>query len=320
VTTLDKDAVGDLKRSIEAVGQIYGVIACKQHPDRILSGKHRMATGLPLRDPYPLDVDARAKAFRYSHGLMELLIQVKSNTQRKVSEEERRQEFVAIAEQLEKDGTPKDKVARRIVEVLGFSESYALSLLPSQFKQQQKAVSPGRPVIPRITDQPQAPQADEAVKDTPVPSVEVGQAEKPVPRQAFSKGTSPTASRFAVKTFKPAAVRFASLLKEAGVKDAQLEVEFPREGELTEAGKPKFYSADIAVKTALVVLEVEGEGSASKDDPERDASFGRKGFIVLHVSTGLVKDYGAEVSELLASLIVDRSRRIAESPDRGQPG
>ena len=61
-----------------------------------------------------------------------------------------------------------------------------------------------------------------------------------------------------------------------------------------------------------MVMEVEGEGSASKDDPERDGFFTRRGYIVLHASNRLVRDYGPEVAELIAPLINDRvAERLA---------
>ena len=127
----------------------------------------------------------------------------------------------------------------------------------------------------------------------------------------YSRGVSPAASSFAVKTFKEPAVRFAGFLQEAGVKDVQLEVEFPREGKFTRDGRPRFYSADITVRAAMVVVEVEGEGSASKDNPERDAYFVARGYVVLHISNELVRDHGAEIAEIVAPLVIERVGRLA---------
>ena len=88
-----------------------------------------------------------------------------------------------------------------------------------------------------------------------------------------------------VKTFKKNAVRVAAGLNAAGI-GCELESPVLREGELTSKGKPKFYSVDIAVKDARferVAIELEGRGSASKDDLERDEYLLSHGFVaVLH--------------------------------------
>ena len=66
----------------------------------------------------------------------------------------------------------------------------------------------------------------------------------------------------------------------------ELESPVLRKGELTSEKKPKFYSVDIAVKDARfeqVAIELEGRGSASKDDLERDECLLSHGFVaVLH--------------------------------------
>jgi hypothetical protein len=88
-----------------------------------------------------------------------------------------------------------------------------------------------------------------------------------------------------VKTFKKDAVRVASALNAAGI-GCELESLVLRKGELTSEKKPKFYSVDIAVKDARferVAIELEGRGSASKDDLERDEYLLSHGFAaVLH--------------------------------------
>ena len=87
------------------------------------------------------------------------------------------------------------------------------------------------------------------------------------------------------KTFTRAAVRVASALNAAGI-GCELESPVLREGELTSEGRQKFYSVDIAVKDArfeTVAIELEGRGSASKDDLERDEYLLSHGFAaVLH--------------------------------------
>ena len=98
-------------------------------------------------------------------------------------------------------------------------------------------------------------------------------------------GRSKTMSESTSKTFTRAAVRVASALNAAGI-GCELESPVLREGELTSEKKPKFYSVDIAVKDTRferVAIELEGRGSASKDDIERDEFLLSHGFVaVLH--------------------------------------
>ena len=98
-------------------------------------------------------------------------------------------------------------------------------------------------------------------------------------------GYSKTISESTSKTFTKAAVRVAAGLNAAGI-GCELESLVLREGELTSEKKPKFYSVDIAVKDTRferVAIELEGRGSASKDDLERDEFLLSHGFVaVLH--------------------------------------
>ena len=98
-------------------------------------------------------------------------------------------------------------------------------------------------------------------------------------------GYSMRLSEHNVKTFKKDAVRVAAGLNAAGI-GCELEFLVLRKGELTSEKKPKFYSVDIAVKDARfekVAIELEGRGSASKDDLERDEYLLSHGFAaVLH--------------------------------------
>jgi len=61
------------------------------------------------------------------------------------------------------------------------------------------------------------------------------------------------------------------------------EVPIERIGETNREGKPKSYCVDLLVKDRLIV-EVEGYGSKSKDNIERDRYLASLDFMVLHVS------------------------------------
>ena len=98
-------------------------------------------------------------------------------------------------------------------------------------------------------------------------------------------GYSMRLSEHNTKTFKKDAVRIAAGLNAAEI-GCELEYLVPRIGEYATNGQEKFYSVDIAVKDARfekVAIELEGRGSASKDDLERDEYLLSHGFLaVLH--------------------------------------
>jgi hypothetical protein len=98
-------------------------------------------------------------------------------------------------------------------------------------------------------------------------------------------GYSMRLSEHNVKTFKKDAVRVAAGLNAARI-DCELEYLVPRIGEYAANGQEKFYSVDVAVKDPryeAVAIELEGRGSASKDDLERDEYLLSHGFVaVLH--------------------------------------
>lgn len=70
----------------------------------------------------------------------------------------------------------------------------------------------------------------------------------------------------------------------------ETEEAFAREGEKTREGKTKTFHPDILVNDKVCV-EVEGAGSSSKDNPERDEFFVKKGLKVLHIPNGAVREY-----------------------------
>ena len=119
-------------------------------------------------------------------------------------------------------------------------------------------------------------------------STEADEYSPTVEKKPYS-GYSMRLSEHNTKTFKKDAVRVAAGLNAAGI-DCELESPVLREGELASEGKPKFYSVDIAVKDPryeAVAIELEGRGSASKDDLERDEYLLSHGFVaVLHYPNG----------------------------------
>ena len=96
------------------------------------------------------------------------------------------------------------------------------------------------------------------------------------------------------KTFKSDAIRIASALAKAKI-DYSLEWQVPRYNEYTRGGTLKSYYLDILVcdpRYETVAIEVEGEGSSSRDNLKRDEYLSTLGIRVLHVDN---KTKGDEV-------------------------
>ena len=74
--------------------------------------------------------------------------------------------------------------------------------------------------------------------------------------------------------------------------------EYPilRDGEFNREGKPKSYVADLLINKKLIV-EVEGKGSASADNPERENYLIKKGYRIHHVSNEEIKKDLGKVGE-----------------------
>lgn len=140
--SLDKRAVDDLAKSIEGSGQIYSLVYYKQHPDRLLVGRHRLETleklNLKANAAY-MDIDARAKLRGVSHEEMELLVKSNSNVQRQVPEVERKRELLEYARVVESQGTPREEVASVLVARVPFlSKSTIYGYLPEEYKKPEK--------------------------------------------------------------------------------------------------------------------------------------------------------------------------------------
>jgi hypothetical protein len=296
--TLDQGIVDALRKSMQQLRDVYAVVV--DTDGEILSGRHRDAAGWTNRTV--VDTAKLAETKGVPRAVMKEIVRTALNVQRKPAKEETQESLTRAARAFADAGVPRGDMANMLSEYFPYSRDYIRGLLPPDFKDEAKAEAGGR----GRTKQLDGAQMETGRSEPHSPKGAQHGGLVPQRKEPYSRGVSPAASSFAVKTFKEPAVRFAGFLKEAGVKDVELEAEFPREGELTQDGRPKFYSADIAARAAMVVVEVEGEGSASKDNPERDDFFARQGYIVVHASNQLVRDYGPEVAELIAPLINDR--------------
>jgi very-short-patch-repair endonuclease len=313
---LDEEALAKLKKSIEIVGQLYGVVRCKQHPDRILMGRHRLAVLGDKARLFDLDVDAKAKELGYSHDLMERLIIYHSNIQRQVSKEERREELIEMAKQLEKEGLQKEKIARRIAELvsLDLTERYVYELLPDEYKEKVKMeagkkggeksaeLSSAKPTVSlEKVEEESVPQATAPVI-TEGRTAEETITQYPPEERVYPIASAPRATEHRKPTDTEAEQLLTAELSRRGV-EFLTQVPYVRESEFTADGIPKTYTVDILIGGNMAI-EVEGEGSSSANNKERDDFFRSKGIRVFHIPNSMIMKYADVVADLIAYIWV----------------
>lgn len=283
----DEGALEDLKASLRVVGQIYSVLTCKQHPDRVLAGRHRREAG--MGKPYLLDVEDRAQKFGCSHEEMEQLILIHSNVQRQVSKAERYEELNAYAKLLETQGVAKHEIASKIASKVPFSEQYVFELLPEEFKSPEK-VEAGR-----------KGGAEKSAKlSLAKSSISEPEIKEDFNKTGLREPTSypgPSQSDGRQSEYTEAHVSLLNALTKRRL-NCRSEVAFERPGELTSEGQPKTYQSDIVVEDRVIV-EVEGEGSSSRDNEKRDFFFKEQGFVVKHIPNDLAQKYPEFVADLI---------------------
>ena len=139
VPGLDIDAIADLRNSVAQVGQLNDVLVCKQHPLNLLGGKHRAKAvgGLQKVKSKAIDEDELASKLCVTHVIAETLVKIHSNVQRKIPKAETRAHVLSLARALDSSGEEREKIGQKLCNMLPFSNSYILRLLPPEFKQKK---------------------------------------------------------------------------------------------------------------------------------------------------------------------------------------
>ena len=267
----DIQALTDLGASMDAMGQLMGVVICKQHPDRTLSGRHRVKRD--AKAIFELDVDERRKSLGVSHEAFEQLATMHFNVQRTVGRDERKQELLTLARQLQAEGIPNDQIAQKAIALTRgvIGRAWVYQLLDAEFKDQAKsrAISQGL-------------------------------------KKPYDKGLSELASQHVEKTATPAKVKLLEIVNRAVGPHFRDEEIFDR-GEKGKDGKPKFFSVDVALDCGIG-LEAEGAGTSS-DDPVREkfilehpSVHGLAVKRLVHLPNKLIEQY-PETVELLVRLL-----------------
>jgi len=126
--------VKNLKKSLDTFGQIYAIIV--DETGDIINGRHRARAGAYHKEV--VNTAELAHRLGVSQEAARILLRMHSNVQRKVSEEETREELLALAEAFEKQGIPKEKIPEMLIKWVPYSERYIRELLPDEYKHKEK--------------------------------------------------------------------------------------------------------------------------------------------------------------------------------------
>jgi hypothetical protein len=120
-----------LRKSIENVGPLYEVLVAED--GEILDGKHRLA----MNPNHPKKtVPAKTKA-------QKIIVRLNAHHRRRIPREETQALIMELAQELEKEGIPRESISAELTKRLPYSESYLQHILPQEFKKPEK-VEAGR--------------------------------------------------------------------------------------------------------------------------------------------------------------------------------
>ena len=117
----------------------------------------------------------------------------------------------------------------------------------------------------------------------------------------YDKGLSPLQSQHRQTQGTPAETKIMNTLNFYGI-DYKYQQIFKREGKFNGQGIEKSYVADF-VLSHKIILEIEGEGSSSKDNEERDDFFRRLGYILIHIPNFIAIHYTYLLAQLLGIIV-----------------
>jgi len=151
---LDKEHVEKLRKSLETVGQLQYALK-EKGTDRILVGRHRK-----FADPNWKEIEIEVK-----NDLHREMIIIHGQVQRGMNDEEAKMRITRIAEILERQGVPKQKICKYIAEkqLTPWSDRYIRQIIPKEYKMLTKARQKSAELLPQ-TPSPTDLQHPEKIK------------------------------------------------------------------------------------------------------------------------------------------------------------
>lgn len=184
----DKETVEQLLRSKNIIGEMLPIIVDKQDKE-ILSGHHRKEAGWQ-RAPFEMDIQSLADKKGVSKTIMKELVKLHANVQRKPSREETQASILKIAKEFQTQGMNKETIAAEVSKWVPYTHQYVLELLPDEYKQKGKAVSPGRPIEESVKLVKQESSTSEPQITENLNEEEKVKEEKPVEKATAPKAKS----------------------------------------------------------------------------------------------------------------------------------
>jgi hypothetical protein len=248
----------------------------------VVDGNHRLAADPSWKSIMLAELDSEEK---------KLTARIACNfVRREVSAEEKTEMLGALA----KLGWD----AKRISDETGLALSTVYKYLPGEVKQEAKAEAgkaggEAKSATRRVAQRQES--TSDSGKEQGSTQIESGLKER---HQPYAKGISPSAREGLKPQYTEEHMKLASAFNGVGL-FPDVEKPFVRPGEVTKDGKPKEYFADLCFEDWKVVIEVEGEGSASADNDERELFFAENGYQVVHVPNACARSHG----HVLAALV-----------------
>jgi very-short-patch-repair endonuclease/chorismate mutase len=278
---IDEEIVEQLKRSKEILGEIIPIIMDSE--GNILSGRHRERAGWALK--HIADIEKMAQKLKVSTSMARDIIRLHLNVQRKPSKEETKAILLRMAKELEAKGIEKKNIASELTKYAPYTDRYIREILPDEYKHKEMAreiaeLVPQKATAPVITE---GRTAEETI------------TRYPPEEKVYPRASAPRATEFRKPTDTEAEQLLIAELSRRGV-NFLTQVPYVRES-VDEI--PKTYNVDILVGGNLAI-EVEGEGSSSANNKERDDFFRSKGIRVFHIPNDCVMKYADLIADLIA--------------------
>lgn len=319
---LDQETIDGLRESRRGFKGVYPILYCAQHPEFIISGRHREKAGWDRRQP--VDVEQWSKAWGVPHEVAHEMMRDRLNVQRRVPEEERAESLVRAAKALT-EGQPRTGVASRLHALFPYlSERYIMDLLPKEFKDEKKAAAGklGGSKSAELSSAEIGEQEYTAKAKEPSKSPE---REKPEEKkEPYRKGLSPSLKQNLVGEFTPSQMSLIGALQYHGIpykaeerirvnkwicqSCGQKASDPPGEGTRCSKGHVAWEQvqlrADVLIEVTgkKISIEAEGRGTASADS-ERDALLREQGVLVFHAPNDFLDEWSEKLAEFLALIV-----------------
>ncbi len=289
---IDQQVVQVLRDSKRDFKAVYPVLYCAQHPEYVISGRHRAAAEWDVKQP--VDVEKWAKQWNVPHDAAHEIMRDRLNVQRTVTKEERADSMIKVARML---GTEKGKVVEKVHNLFPhFSERYIYELLPAEFKEEKKAEA-RKETTQKFVELSSTEEKSPVAENEPE-SGELGKPQKK--KEPYSKGQRPSPKEGLKPQYTTPQMKLAAAFNKVGL-FPDVEKPFERLGEFTKEYIPKTYVADLHFGPEMVIIEVEGKGSASADNDERELFFTNLHYQMVHVPNSCAKSHGRIIAAVAAA-------------------